>query len=145
MYIHVCICIYCMGVFPMWATLQYHTPPNYTHGVSSFQRVLIRGCSTVIILARTLAESQHGLCAYMYLCVAGVCDLPVNIRNPLCKNGATCINTGVFEYYCQCPIGFKGRQCESLVNYGEYIHIICTCVHVLYMINKQISRHLRNI
>jgi hypothetical protein len=48
----------------------------------------------------------------------GVCDHPINVIQPLCENGATCVNTGVFEYHCDCRPGFEGRYCEKRINYG---------------------------
>lgn len=54
------------------------------------------------------------------LFTAGVCDLPINIITPLCNNGATCVNTGVFEYHCMCLAGYEGRYCEKRTNYGQF-------------------------
>ena len=51
-------------------------------------------------------------------CTIGICNLPT-IEEPLCHNGATCVNTGVYEYRCVCLSGFKGRYCETRINYGR--------------------------
>ena len=72
-------------------------------------------------------EHVHVSNVYVYTPTAGVCDLPINRIDPLCKNEGKCINTGVLEYRCECLPGYEGRYCEIRVNYGQlmymYIHI----------------------
>ena len=41
-----------------------------------------------------------------------------------CKNGATCVNTGILEYYCVCVPGYEGRYCLKHSNYG-----VCNISH----------------
>ena len=57
---------------------------------------------------------------YVYTPTAGVCDLPINRIDSLCKNEGKCINTGVLEYRCECLPGYEGRYCEIRVNYGQF-------------------------
>ena len=92
-------------------------------------------------------EHVHVCNVYVYTPTAGVCDLPINRIDPLCKNEGKCINTGVLEYRCECLPGYEGRYCEIRVNYGQFnghvqvymytcmhehvhVHVHCTCIYV---------------
>ena len=77
-------------------------------------------------------EHVHVSDVYVYTPTAGVCDLPINHIDPLCKNEGKCINTGVLEYRCECLPGYEGRYCEIRVNYGQLMYMYmytCTGVH----------------
>ena len=58
---------------------------------------------------------------HVYTCTAGVCELAMGRT---CKNGATCVNIGVYEYRCKCPPEYEGRYCGKRSNYGQFLCVI---------------------
>ncbi|KAF6725780.1 Protein jagged-1b [Oryzias melastigma] len=81
----------------------------------------------------TYPGCAHGSCTEPWKCVCDVnwggllCDKDLNFcgTHTPCKNGGTCTNTEPNEYQCECPEGFRGRNCDIV----EHACLSSPCMH----------------
>lgn len=68
---------------------------------------------------------KNGYCRGPHECICKegwgglLCNLDLNYctnNYGICKNGGTCINTGLGSFTCQCPVGYAGQHCEIEVD-----------------------------